>query len=227
MRIRNLHDWPVKPAAMTGIQQRLATQAVHRGGPRRPTCVAGVDIAVSDGVGYGALVLLQFPELNVLREVTSTVELTVPYIPGFLSFREIPVLLPLFEQLPAAPDVVFVDGQGRLHPRELGLATHLGLWLDCPTVGCAKSRLCGTYREPGSRKGDRAPVRYHGRRLGYALRTRDNCRPILVSSGHRLGLKRAVDLTLAVTGKYRIPMPTRLAHCLAGRHRKAAETTGQ
>ncbi len=220
MKLRQLHSWDLTTAQMRELQRRLSGQASHRGGPRQPTTVAGVDLALEGETGFGALVLLSFPELRVLAELSVTAPLDLPYIPGLLSFREIPVLLRLFERLEAAPDLVFVDGQGRLHPREFGLACHLGLLLDCPTIGCAKSLLCGSYRQPPAMKGSYSPVRYRGRELGMALRTRENCKVIFVSSGHRIGLKRALELSLAVTGRYRVPEPTRLADILAGRCRR-------
>jgi deoxyribonuclease V len=139
------------------------------------------------------------------------VPLKFPYVPGLLSFREIPALLKAFAKLKRRPDLVFVDGQGLAHPRRLGIASHLGLWLDLPTIGCAKSRLCGEYREPGKKRGNFSPLLDRGEEIGAVLRSKDEVSPLFVSVGHRIGLASAIRLTLACHEGRRIPAPTRQA----------------
>jgi deoxyribonuclease V len=144
-----------------------------------------------------------------------------PYVPGLLSFREAPALLEAFDRLRARPDVVLCDGQGIAHPRRLGIASHLGLCLDLPTVGCAKSLLCGKYEEPGLNRGDRSPLVDRGEVIGAVLRTRARVAPLFVSPGHRCDLESAVGLVLATTGKLRLPIPTRMAHEYVNEVRRA------
>ncbi len=158
--------------------------------------------------------MLSFPSLRPIEVAYHQMETTFPYIPGLLSFREAPVLIEAYNKLKVIPDIVFVDGQGIAHPRGIGLASHLGLAIDSVTVGVAKSRLVGEFDAAslGLRKGSKVPLTYMGRTVGYVLRTRDKVNPVFVSPGHRVDLDTAVELTMMVTGRYRIPEPTRLAH---------------
>ncbi len=162
------------------------------------------------------MVILSFPQLELVEVKTAEGELTWPYVPGFLSFREMPLLLAACDLIRTAPDLVLVDGHGIAHPRRLGIASHLGLFLDIPTVGCAKSLLCGTHDALGVERGDTARIVHKGEVVGAAVRTRRNVKPMYVSVGHKCGFADAVESVLHCTGGYRLPEPTRLAHLAAG-----------
>jgi deoxyribonuclease V len=161
--------------------------------------------------------VLSFPKLELLESRCTELDCPVPYIPGLLSFREIPCILEAWSKLENEPDLILCDGQGIAHPRGLGLASHLGLVLDLPSIGCAKSHLFGKFREPGVLRGDKAPLRgKNGETIGYVLRTRERIKPIFVSPGHLVGVEEAAAITLACSPKYKIPEPLRYAHRLAG-----------
>ena len=226
-----LHEWDLTPAEAIALQKTLAGTVERRdrfgpGGRRAIRRVAGVDAAFSDSgrVIRAAAVMLSYPGLEPTEEVLVERPTTFPYVPGLLSFREVPALLEALAGLSAAPDLILCDGHGYAHPRRFGLACHLGLWLDTPTVGVAKSRLTGSHDEPGPEKGDVAWLlagkgekpREH---LGAVLRTRKRVKPVYVSAGHRILLRTAVALTLACTTRYRLPDPTRLADKLSKAHR--------
>lgn len=181
---------------------------------RTPATLAGVDVSTRGGWGHAAIVVVRFPELGVLDRATWHAPLTYPYVPGLLSFREMPLLVRAWEALSVRPDAVMVDGHGFAHPRRFGLACHLGLWLDIPAFGVAKRPFVGRYEEPGPDKGSRSALRdpASGEILGAVLRTRARVRPVYVSTGHRITLEEAVELTLAAAVRYRIPEPTRAAH---------------
>jgi len=215
MRFPNLHSWNVTPREAIQIQRSLADRIETRNSLQTPKIIAGADISMSRGsaTAYAGVVLLDAETLEVIDEVGFKGELTFPYIPGLLSFREAPLLLKVFAKLRKKPDLVFLDGQGLAHPRKLGLACHLGLWLDSPTIGCAKSRLIGEYEEPEWEKGSFSFLKDdRGKTLGAALRTRDGCNPMFISIGHRVTLRTALNWVLRVSPRYRIPEPTRLAH---------------
>jgi len=176
--------------------------------------VAGADAAYvkSKGKAYAAVAVMSLPEFRIIEEATAIVPLRFPYVPGLLSFREAPVLLSAFRKLRHRPDAVIFDAQGYAHPRRLGLASHMGLVLDLPTAGCAKSRLIGEHVEPGARAGSSAPLLDAGERIGSVLRTRKGVKPLFVSVGHRLSLKAAEELVLRCVNRYRLPEPIRQAH---------------
>ena len=224
MQYRRPHPWKMPVAEAKALQLKLVQQLRLGGAPEPVRTIAGVDMAIAGNVGYAAIVVLSYPELEVVEEAVASARIPFPYVPGLLSFREIPVLLHAFDRLRTVPDLILVDGQGRLHPRRLGLACHLGLILERPTIGCAKSLLCGQHRPPGVRKGSRTPVTDGEEVLGLALRTRRATRPIYVSSGHLIGLDEAAAHVLAVCPRYRVPEPTRRAHNLAARHKQACLT---
>jgi deoxyribonuclease V len=163
-----------------------------------------------------AMVVLSYPELEIVEVQTIVAELAFPYIPGLLSFREAPLILELFQKLRHKPDLLFVDGQGIAHPRRLGIASHLGLWLDMPTIGCAKTRLCGKHDEAGQEAGSTTALIHEGEVVGTVLRTRAGSRPLYISGGHKISLEESVRWTLACTRSYRLPEPSRLAHLAAG-----------
>jgi deoxyribonuclease V len=227
MEFAELHSWEMDYAEAVALQRRLAELVDLRVPPGwKPRLVAGVDVSYEKhgDLFFAGVVVLQLPELNLVGTASARGRVTFPYIPGLLSFRELPVLLEAFRLLPLVPDAVLVDGQGLAHPRRLGLATHLGLWLGIPTVGCAKSRLCGEHPPPGSRRGDHVPLRQGEEEIGAVLTTRDRIKPLYISPGHRMDIDRAVALTLACGGRYRLPEPTRQAHLLTNRLRLAAKT---
>jgi deoxyribonuclease V len=187
--------------------------------------VAGVDVSYEKhgDLFFAAVVVLSFPDLEVFEEASASGRVDFPYIPGLLSFRELPIVLEAFRCLETVPGAVLVDGQGIAHPRGLGIASHLGLWLDLPTIGCAKSRLCGRHAEPGRERGERAELLLGDDQVGTVLRTRDGVRPLYISPGHKVDHAAAVDLVLACGRKTRMPEPTRLAHLLTNRLRMAGQ----
>jgi len=218
MKVRNLHPWNVSYAEAIELQRKLSSNVIRRSSFRidRLRLVAGCDISYSKATNrcYCAVVVLSFPELKLVHQETATIDATFPYIPGLLSFREIPGLVQAFESLDVVPDAVIVDGQGLAHPRRMGLGCHLGLMLDIPTIGCAKSRLVGEYEMPGLKRGASADLVHRGELVGAVIRTRANVSPVFVSIGHKTDLKTAVELVLACSPKFRLPETTRAAHQL-------------
>lgn len=188
-------------------------------------CVAGADVAYdkrSDRF-YAAVVVLRLPELEIIEQAHAVGWVKFPYIPGLLSFRESPVLLAAFAKVRSEPDVLMFDGQGIAHPRGLGLASHVGLLLDKPAIGCAKSRLVGEHGDVGQAVGDFMPLVFHGKRVGAVLRTRKGVKPVFVSPGHRMSLKAAMEIVRKTCRGFRIPEPTRQAHLLVNRLRAQDE----
>jgi len=217
MKALSLHPWRVAPAEALRIQLDLAGCVSTRNevGPIRR--VAGADMAI-DRAGKRArvaVVILTYPELALVERRMVEGELAFPYVPGLLSFREAPAILAAFEKVREAPDLLLVDGQGLAHPRRFGIACHLGLLLDLPTIGCAKSRLVGTHGMIGEEVGSQVEVVDGGQVVGMAVRTRPGSKPIYVSVGHKVDLAAAVGLVLACIRGYRLPEPTRLAHLAA------------
>ena len=212
MQYRSLHSWDVTPAEARKIQNRLRTQVIETDRFGTINTVAGVDIGLKKDIALASVVVLSFPELQVVDSEVAECPVRFPYIPGLLSFREIPPLLTAFTRLQTEPDLVIVDGQGIAHPRRFGLASHLGLILDKPTIGCAKSRLWGRYEEPGQEQGAYTHLIDKDDVIGVAVRTRTNVRVVYVSIGHRISLDSARTLTLACCQGYRLPETTRHAH---------------
>ena len=212
MQYRALHSWDVNPQEARRIQNGLRTQVVKTDRFGRINTVAGVDIGLKKDIARASVVVLSFPELRVVDSVVTESPVRFPYIPGLLSFREIPPLLTAFTELQTEPDLVIVDGQGIAHPRGFGLASHLGLILDKPTIGCAKSRLCGQYEEPESEQGAYTYLMDKGEVIGAVVRTRKNVQVVYVSIGHQISLDSARTLTLACCRGYRLPETTRYAH---------------
>ena len=212
MQYQNLHSWDVTPEEAKHLQNELRTQVskTDRFGTIRT--VAGVDIGLKNNIARASAIVLSFPDLQVVDGVVVESRVSFPYIPGYLSFREIPPLLVAFARLQTEPDLVIVDGQGIAHPRRFGLASHLGLILDIPIIGCAKSRLCGQYVEPDKEKDSYTPLLDKDETIGIALRTRTNVSVVYVSIGHLISLDSARMLTLACCKGYRLPETTRYAH---------------
>ncbi len=227
VKVERLHSWQVSSAEALDIQQRLAAQVSRSNEVATPCFIAGVDISVNktQGVATGAVVVLNYPELRVVETKVVSGKLDFPYIPGLLSFRESPLTLAACEQLTITPDLILVDGQGIAHPRRLGLASHLGLLLNTPTIGCAKSLLCGQHEMPGEKPGSYAEVVDRGEVIGAALRTKLGTKPIYVSIGHKVDLQAAIYWALECCCGYRLPEPTRLAHLAAGGNLKPERNT--
>ncbi len=219
VKIPPLPRWDVSPQEAIGIQRGLAARVIERDTVGAVRCVAGVDVGFEgkdNQTSRAAVVVLKFPELVPVDYSIARLPVTFPYVPGLLAFREIPVILRALEKLDTAPDALIVDGHGRAHPRRLGIASHLGVLLDCVTIGCAKSILCGKANEPQNQIGAWSPLIDHGEQIGAALRTRLGTTPVYVSVGHRISLERAIDLVCKCCKGYRLPETTRYAHRVAG-----------
>ena len=232
MPTETLHEWNLDPTEAIALQKRLATR-IERGD--RLTAVrhiAGVDIGFEQGgeITRAAVVVLAWPGeplarfegdpvsgLQIVEQVVHREPTRMPYIPGLLSFREIPAALAAFDKLTVRPELVMVDGQGIAHPRRLGVASHLGLWLDLPTIGVAKSRLCGVHGEVPEARGEWTPLTHRNETIGAVLRTRVGVKPLFVSLGHRMSLASSLDWVVKCLGRTKLPEPTRLADRLASR----------
>jgi deoxyribonuclease V len=218
MRVHKLHNWNVNAAQAREMQLSLAKRVVTENEVINPCLVAGIDISSPDaqGVARGAVVVLRYPQLSMVELKIVEGKITFPYIPGLLSFRESPLILTACENLSNTPDLILLDGQGIAHPRRMGLASHVGLFLDLPTIGCAKSILCGQHRPVGEEAGSHAELLDNGELIGAALRTKSGVRPIYVSVGHKIDLASALQWVMNCCRGYRLPEPTRLAHLAAG-----------
>ena len=230
------HDWDLSPAEAIALQRELAARVRIEplAGPVRT--VAGVDCAVIGRAGrwrtkadqsstagqiIAAAVLLDAETLDVLSVAHCTQRLRFPYVPGLLSFREAPAVIEAVGRLGGPPGLLMCDGQGIAHPRGLGLACHVGLWLDVPAIGVAKSRLCGEHRPVAAGRGSRTPLTHEGKAIGAVVRTRDNVKPLFISAGHRVTLDDAVAWTLRCGRGYRLPEPTRQAHLTVARLKRS------
>lgn len=207
------------------MQQRLRSRVRLQGAPV-PGRIAGLDCAVTGQTILAVAVVWDVSGRSLLETRAARAPLSFPYVPGLLSFREVPVLLAVLRRLETAVQGILCDGQGIAHPRRLGLASHLGLITGLPTVGCAKSRLCGTHREPGQRRGSVAPLMDGNERIGSVLRTRDGVRPVYVSPGHLTDHDSSIAWVLACGAGYRLPEPTRLADRLVARYKKSGSFRG-
>ncbi len=219
MDFAELHRWEVGTEEAIQIQNRLADRIVLSDQFDRIETVAGCDVAysLSSGEAYAAIVLFSFPGMEEIGRVTVAAEVGYPYLSGLLAFREGPILLKAFEQLNERPGVVIFNGQGIAHPRRFGLASHLGLLLDLPAIGCAQKNLYGKYELPSDEFGSMSVIRNPAEEaIGICLRTRAKLKPLFISQGHKITLETAVDLILRCTGKYKLPLPVRAAHIAAG-----------
>ncbi len=219
MKPRISHRWDVPVEEAMAIQRRLASQVVLAWDERPVEMVAGIDVGFPGEKGRAAVAVLSFPDLQLVDSARAEIEISFPYIPGLLAFREGPVILAALEHLSVEPDLLIFDGQGLAHPRRMGIATHMGVLLDMPSIGCAKSRLVGTHQEPGPRRGAYARLYDEGEVIGAVLRARDGVNPVFVSIGHRIDLERAMDFVLRCCTRYRLPEPIRWAHQLASGER--------
>lgn len=217
MKALDLHRWDVSPREAIQIQNQLREKVIYETPFRELEeirWVAGCDLSLDTarGILFGGVIVYSFPDLGEVERKSGHRKVAFPYVPGLLAFREGPVLLEVLASLRHDPDVLIFDGQGRAHPRGLGIASHLGLFFDKPSVGCAKSNLCGTFTDPGPRKGEWSPIiAREGQAIGAVLRTRDGVRPIFVSPGHRMDMAMSLKIALGCLDKTRIPKPTREA----------------
>lgn len=205
--------WPTSAKEAIAIQQQLRTQVIIEAEPLQFAYVAGIDCSydIKRNLSFAIIVIMRLDDLVPLEVVRAELPTRFPYVPGLLSFREIPVILAAFKQLKIHPDLLMVDGQGVAHPRGLGIASHLGVLLDMPAIGVAKSRLTGHYAEPDLIKGSASKLESNGLQIGTVLRSKDKVKPLFISPGHRVGQQQAVDLVRQCLTKYRLPEPTRIA----------------
>lgn len=221
MHIPQLHHWPTSEAEAVELQTALAPRVNTTTPLRSFDLVAGCDLAYhrTEPILFAAVVVVRVADHAVIEMRTMTREVNFPYVPGLLSFREIPALLPVFAELRHMPDVAMLDGQGIAHPRRFGLACHLGLWLNLPCLGCAKSWLIGDHDEPGPQAGDSTPLAVGGEPVGAVVRSAADARPVYVSPGHLIDIDSAVAVVRATLSGYRHPTPTREAHLAANAQR--------
>jgi deoxyribonuclease V len=218
VRLQQLHDWNLTISESKDLQNRLAKEVVQVGSVVEPRFIAGVDVSINKswGIGTAAVIILEYPSLELIETEVIQGNIDFPYVPGLLSFREAPLIIKAYEQLSHTPDLVMVDGQGIAHPRRLGIAAHLGLIFDIPTIGCAKSNLCGTYQMPAIEPGNFEELNDNNETIGVVLRTKYNTKPIFVSIGNRISLEEAIFWVISCCNGYRLPAPIRFAHQAAG-----------
>jgi deoxyribonuclease V len=214
MDIPLIHSWKVSPAEAIQIQEKLRKK-LRLQPPRIPLkTIAAGDVSYSrmDDMVYAAFLPFTYPDLIPLESASAQGHASFPYIPGLLTFREAPILLEAFSKLKTRPDLILIDGQGIAHPSSMGIAAHIGLILNLPAIGCAKSRLVGTHEEPGPERGKAVPLIDGGRTVGMVLRTREGVKPVYVSPGHKMDMESSVKIVLSLCRGYRIPEPLRQAH---------------
>ncbi|HVW66597.1 MAG TPA: deoxyribonuclease V [Candidatus Peribacteraceae bacterium] len=216
LSIRSVHPWVIPPREAIALQKRLSQEVLQIPLPRDNPArfIAGLDVSSTrfDPLLTAGVVVWDRLMNRVIETASAQADATYPYIPGLLSFREIPVLVQAIEKLNTVPDIFFVDGQGRAHPRRIGIATHIGILLDRPTVGVGKSRLCGAHEEVGDGIGDAAPLIDQDETIGMVIRTKKRSNPLYISVGHRIDLSSSVRLVMESLRGYRLPEPTRLVH---------------
>jgi deoxyribonuclease V len=228
MRVSGLHGFDLSPSEARRLQEGLASRVVT-GPPLELTgvrYVAGADVSTQGEMAYATVVVLDFPGLSLVEVEGYEALLRFPYVPGLLSFRELPSVVGALEKIETRVDALILDAQGLAHPRRMGLASHLGIFLDVPTVGCAKSLLVGGFEEPGREKGSATDLVHRGEVVGRVLRTRDGVSPVYVSVGNGIDLESSVRLVLACCTRYRLPETTRQAHAAANRLRRGEEPGG-
>jgi deoxyribonuclease V len=218
MKLAVSHPWDLSVDEARTLQARLAEQVVAKTtfDPAAVRSVGGVDVSFRNGMAQAAAVVLGFPDLEPLDCSQVEMQATFPYVPGLLTFREGPSVLAALERLAIWPDLFLFDGHGVAHPNRIGLAAHMGVLLDHPTIGCAKSRLVGSHQEPGDGVGDWAPLYDREEIIGAVVRSRKGVKPLYVSIGHRVNLPTAIDFVLRCATRYRLPETTRIAHQVAG-----------
>lgn len=215
--VQNIHSWDVPPEEAIRLQKEIRERLILKWEDRPVSSIGGVDISIKTEAARAAIVILRYPELTPLEALTADAPLVFPYVPGLLAFREGPAVLAAWEILQNKPDVLMFDGQGIAHPRGVGIASHMGILLDRPTIGVAKSRLYGRHEEVGPKAGDHADlIDKNGKVIGTVLRTKERTNPLYISPGHLMDVKKATEFVLACLAGYRLPEPTRWAHKVAG-----------
>jgi deoxyribonuclease V len=215
--VTKLHNWDLTPEEAARVQIQLRQHLVLQWDDRPVHLIGGVDVSIQPETARAAIVVLRYPELKPVEGVRADAPLIFPYIPGLLSFREGPAVLLAWSKLRNQPDLLMFDGQGIAHPRGIGIAAQMGLWLERPTIGVAKSRLVGRHEEVGPQRGDRADLLdKDGKIIGTVLRTREKSNPLYISPGHLMDVEHATQFVLKCSTGYRLPEPTRWAHKVAG-----------
>lgn len=216
MNYRHLHSWEVSPEEASRIQRDLKKEIISERSFGEIRKIAGADISFSGEDAYAGVIVFFFPDFRVIERKQAVKKMTFPYVPGLLAFREGPALLSAFEQIETDLDLIIFDAQGLAHPRRMGLATHLGIILDKPSIGCAKSRLVGHYEPPEEAVGSHSLLEDRGEIIGAVVRTKERVSPIFVSIGHRIDLETSIKVVLECCRGYRLPEPSRQAHNFAG-----------
>ena len=212
MKIRQIHKWNIPPKEAIKLQYELQKYIKIKRLEKEPEILAACDVAFREGKALGAVIVMDANALNVLQIIKKEKEINYPYVPGLLTFREAPVLIECFSDLKFNPDIFIFDGQGLAHPRKMGLATHMGILINKPSIGCAKSILFGSYKLPSPKKGSYSYLKgKEGEIIGALLRTRGSTKPICVSIGNKITLNESIEFILKVSPKYRIPEPIRIA----------------
>ena len=215
--ITKLHTWNLTPEEAIRVQKEMRERLVLKWDKRPVETIGGVDVSIKEEFTRAAIVVLRYPELTPFEAVVADAPLVFPYIPGLLAFREGPAVLAAWSMLQHKPDLLMFDGQGIAHPRGIGIASHMGLWLERPTIGVAKSRLYGQHAEVGPGRGNRVDLLdKQGMVIGAVLRTRERTNPLYISPGHLMDVEHATQFVMACTTSYRLPEPTRWAHKVAG-----------
>ena len=215
--VTKLHNWNLTPQEAASVQKELRERLILAWDDRPVATIAGVDISIKTETARAAIVVIRYPDLTPLEAVVADAPLVFPYIPGLLAFREGPAVLAAWAKLNNKPNMLMFDGQGIAHPRGIGIASQMGLWLERPTIGVAKSRLYGLHGEVGPERGDRADLLDKNTNLiGAVLRTREKTNPLYISPGHLMDVEHAVSFVMACCTTYRLPEPTRWAHKVAG-----------
>ncbi len=219
MKIQHEHPWDLSPSQAIALQQRLQQHIETTDRFSHIELVAGIDVGFEDSgrTTRAAIVILRFPSLEPIEHVLCRRPTSFPYVPGLLSFREIPAVIEAMKDLKQQPDLLLCDGQGIAHPRRFGVACHLGLLTDIPSIGVAKSRLIGTHSDIPEEKGAWVPLMHASECIGAVLRSRSGVKPLYISSGHRVSLETSIQIVLACTNRYRLPETTRAAHRLASK----------
>jgi len=214
MKYKNLHKWDLPPKDAIRMQYRLRDMVIIKKlALKKIATIAGVDISIKDNRCKAAIVVMSYPKLEILEKATHFSKVAYPYVPGLLTFREGPAIIECIKKITKKPDLFIFDGQGLAHPRKMGLASHMGIILNKPSVGSAKSHLYGSYKTPGKKKGDFSLIKdTEGNSIGAALCTRDGTKPIFVSPGHLIDINSSVKIILNCSPKYKIPEPVRAAH---------------
>ena len=219
--MRQLHAWDLQPADAVALQKQLKSQLQLQPLAQEPRLIAGADLSFDKGSDtvYAGIVVLSLPDLQIVESKGLQTTAPFPYVPGLLSFRESPAILEVWQTLENKPDILVTDGQGTAHPRGFGVACHLGLWLEIPTIGCAKTLLCGKFGDLDAARGAHEPLIYKNQTVGAALRTKNRVAPVYVSPGNLIDLDDSIKILLRCDGGYRIPEPTRQAHLFVNRLR--------